>query len=539
MISSNTSSDQALSWVQEQINACTHSHAQCQRKQGEFLPTRLLSVRPNPGSQDIRLIESKNLPSSARYIALSHCWGKIHMQCLTKKENLLQQLECVPWSSLTRTFQDAVDFTRRLGIDYIWIDSMCIVQNDTEDWLREASMMFSVYGNAHVTLVGVHAGDGSVGLYSSTAAQRASPKTVAFNGHDYQLYTREATTPFHDWRQISSEAPLFGRAWCFQELIISSRVVFFTKQELLWECWSNASCECTCPASNSTQDIDNLKVQHFAALADAQYDDLRERVIDKTNATSFRLSSVPSAAARGLADEQLRREYRVHQWHSVVEQYSELRLTKYTDRLPAFGGVAQHYHEAGIRPGEKYLAGLWSGSIIDDLVWWAMEFGRKRLGAGVAPSWSWASVTGAVQYKQVKVALAKVLSAECEYGNTGPFSVVSGGMLGVEGPTLRLTLLQKERTRDWSLDDPEYGELTGLSTFLLDDEADSACWNRRTIDAVAFAEAWDGQTIYILLAAKDHKVDVYTRVGILFQDDTDDRIRTWREKLPRRSFRVV
>jgi hypothetical protein len=410
-LSGDTASAEALSWVQEQIATCSASHERCKSHDNYFLPTRLIGVRAFSGSQDVQLIESKTLIRPSKYVALSHCWGKFLIQCLTKKGNLSKQLTRISWERLTQTFQDAVDFTRRLGIDYIWIDSMCIVQDDSIDWLREASMMFSVYNNAHVTLAGVHGHDGSVGLYSEEAVKQiVFSKPIAFQGQELQLHAREPTAPFHDWRQLPPDAPLFTRVWCFQELIISSRVVFFTKQELLWECFGHASCECTPEAVES---INNLKILHFAALADERYDGLRAEIIDNTQVTSFNVGSIPSAQARGLGKAQKQREYRVHQWHSVVEQYSELELTKDTDRLPAIGGIAEHYHKGGIRVGERYLAGLWSGSLLEDLLWWAMVDGRRRLGAGVAPSWSWASVTDAVQYYQLKEALAEVLSVEC------------------------------------------------------------------------------------------------------------------------------
>lgn len=207
----------------------------------------------------------------------------------------------------------------------------------------------------------------------------------------------------------------------------------------------------------------------------------------------------------------------MHQWHSIVEQYSKLELTNYTDRLPVIGGIAEHYHKCGIRAGERYLAEFWSGSLVADLLWWANKVGRKRLGAEVAPSWSWASVTGGVQYLQVKSPLVEVLSVECQDADSGPF-----GRIG-----------------EWSLEDPHYGEFAGLETFALDDETGSACKDGQIIDAVAIAEEWDGRTMHLLLGERDRDAGKLERIGILFQVDIDDRRRDWRNNLFRESFEII
>jgi hypothetical protein len=116
---------------------------------------------------------------------------------------------------------------------------------------------------------------------------------------------------------------------------------------------------------------------------------------------------------------------------------------------------------------------------------------------------------------------------------------VSGGTLCLKGSVLSLTLLRKKRKGKWRIGDPEHGMFTNTSTFLLDDEGDPACGHGKTIHAVACAENWSGQTIYLLLAERDHGSGDYSRVGILFQDDMDDKLRIWRNSLPRRSFQIV
>jgi hypothetical protein len=473
----------------------------------------------------------------------------------------------ISWASLTRTFQDAIDFTRRLGIDYLWIDSMCIIQDDAQDWLKEASMMFSVYNNAHVTLVGVHASDGSGGLYSKGGInQTAFPRPITLKGQDYNLQTREVTALFHDWRQLPQEAPLFTRAWCFQELIISPRVVFFTKKEILWECFSRAACECGDSGMGTSGDgtggiptqlsttpatVDNPKIHHIAAFSHEWSDALRAHIMAHTTTTAFALYDIPSAQSRKLSNEQARREYRVLQWHNVVEQYSELELTKVTDRLPAIGAVAQHYYQRGVRAGETYLAGLWSGLLVEDLMWWAPTVGRRRFGAEVAPSWSWASVSDSVQYHQLKKPLAKILFAECRYEGKTLFAVVLGGTIVLEGSISSLTLRKRAVENvskasstsgsqpaefKWTLEDIKCGEFSDVPTFFIDDEDGPLCEEGRPICAVALAREWGGQTVYLLLAKSNMDPDCYARVGLLFEATT-----TWQKltKLHEGIFRII
>ena len=90
----------------------------------------------------VRLYETEQ--ELAHYTTLSHCWGKKHIVTTTKATLEQRKLE-VPWLLLSRTFQDAITITRELGIRYIWIDSLCIIQDDKEDWERVSAKMAEIY----------------------------------------------------------------------------------------------------------------------------------------------------------------------------------------------------------------------------------------------------------------------------------------------------------------------------------------------------------------------------------------------------------
>jgi hypothetical protein len=116
------------------------------------LPTRLVDVGCAEDQYRVRLIETSTEapairdanPSRARYVALSHCWGASRPACLTTAATLETNKTQIAWELLSKTFQDAIMLTRELDVRYIWIDSICIIQNDDEDWAKEAGQMQQV-----------------------------------------------------------------------------------------------------------------------------------------------------------------------------------------------------------------------------------------------------------------------------------------------------------------------------------------------------------------------------------------------------------
>lgn len=95
---------------------------------------------------------------------MSHCWGGVAFNSLTKA-NFSSFREIIPVSTLSKTFQNAIYIARYIGIEYIWIDSLCIIQDDLEDWRRESSLMATVYGGSHINLAASGASNGNVGCF--------------------------------------------------------------------------------------------------------------------------------------------------------------------------------------------------------------------------------------------------------------------------------------------------------------------------------------------------------------------------------------
>lgn len=140
-------------------------HHRCIARSKPFLPTRLVYVGVDNGKT--RLCYGKNLDTDAnlQYLTLSHCWGKSPMPVVTTSANIDDMMTVIPFHKLTRTFQHAIIATRRLGYEYIWIDSLCIIQGDAVDWAHEATLMTSVYTGGALNIVASAADDGNIGIF--------------------------------------------------------------------------------------------------------------------------------------------------------------------------------------------------------------------------------------------------------------------------------------------------------------------------------------------------------------------------------------
>lgn len=161
----------AFSRLNQCINACQEHHDYCRETIGgstldktekPILPTRVIDIGP-PGSRiNPRLVCTNG--SRGDYVALSHCWGK-SQPIKTTKDTLQHHLEGIPWAEFPKTFQHAMRFTREIGLRYLWIDSLCIVQGDREEWLRVSEMMGSAYERAHLVVAAADASDSSGGCF--------------------------------------------------------------------------------------------------------------------------------------------------------------------------------------------------------------------------------------------------------------------------------------------------------------------------------------------------------------------------------------
>lgn len=393
----HTGSDGALQLAAFWIKSCVNSHDKCRSTFSgllpSFLPTRLLDVSRG----EVKLIESKNEIGKGKdrsYLALSHCWG-LKPIIRTLKSNYEQHKNSVPAEELSKTFCDAIHATRILGFRYIWIDSMCIIQDDGDDWAVEAATMCDVYQHAVLTIAAAHANDGTVGcfakrdgllnlpFYLDISPWTSSPTPIRLH---FTTYGRPQT------EQLGGGDPaLYGRAWVLQEQLLSPRMLIFDGAQIKWECLTLHGSEGS-PTSGTTRHTRSYKLIRSGVMDSTeffQHDDGKE------------LQTINDFWPRMKLDV----------WYAIVMDYSHRGMTKSKDRLAALAGIAQALSR---NTKHEYLAGLWSLNFFIGLLWSLPHNEKFLMSAGtnfdverntnirheetVAPSWSWASVTAPVMY---------------------------------------------------------------------------------------------------------------------------------------------
>ncbi|KAF2817413.1 HET-domain-containing protein, partial [Mytilinidion resinicola] len=199
------------------------------------LPTRVINVGQDESAVFLWETEGK----SGKYAALSYCWGDSRAILKTTRENLGSNKASIELSLLPQTVRDAVEITRRLNIPYLWVDALCIIQRDEEDWARESGNMCNCYSNAYLTISASRSSEASEGCFGMQNLWGGPPHEFNYMGES--VYTRVAkkNTYFHQEPEHLSDTstePINSRAWTLQETLLSNRTVFYTSKELVWEC---------------------------------------------------------------------------------------------------------------------------------------------------------------------------------------------------------------------------------------------------------------------------------------------------------------
>ena len=169
---SSTSSDAALKVARKWLSNCCTNHKTCELMASQpprrYLPERLIDLRRQPDSDWRLVLDTQSLPENTTYMTLSHRWGfREFLNLTTKTMSLL--VSGMALVSLPQTFQDAIHVVKKLGCDYLWIDSLCILQGNDEqalrDWQAQSGAMRHVYANSKCNIAATRASDCSGGLF--------------------------------------------------------------------------------------------------------------------------------------------------------------------------------------------------------------------------------------------------------------------------------------------------------------------------------------------------------------------------------------
>jgi hypothetical protein len=347
---------------------------------------------------------------SGVYVSLSHCW--IDRTVLTTtKSTLASRQTNIPSSTLPPLFRDAVKVCRFLGVQYLWIDSLCIIQGDQDDWEEQAASMDSIYENCFFTIA-VHDDDSIRGFIPRQISHQVRSETNS----QAAIYVREVTTPhflkhnsssFWDLRRQPNW--IHARGWCYQERLLSRRILHFVKDEVIFESEGEIRCQCG---------------SHYM-----------------------------------LANNQLQGPIHLG-WKEIVEHYTQLSFTESWDLLPGLAGIARRYQslcELG-----DYFAGLWTTDLARWLCWESVqrfskwEQRRIHMGCECAPrskrlppppskhysisSFTWASRLGPCEFIRDAWTGAydqtvRIIETKCIVDQRNPFGRVNHCSIRLEAKT--------------------------------------------------------------------------------------------------------
>jgi hypothetical protein len=445
----------ARRWISE----CFVSHDGCPGglSAGSYLPTRVLDLSDFDAGR-VKLHVSQG--EKAQYAALSYCWGQTP-QLTTTGETLKHSVqEGIKIEELPKTLQDALYTTKQLGIPYLWIDSLCIIQDSFEDKSAEITRMPQIYKNAVVTLSAAIAPDCGQGFLEDRQEVRRRVQSafrLPLLPDDEALYV---DTPAigevflcldqdlgFNIKDFADE-PINKRAWTLQESWLSPRLLIYGSGPLKWQCLSKSI----------THGDESPRIDSFES-------DFRGR-------SKFFTSR---DLAQGDIDPQLQltytseqREVLLTEWKHLVYLYTRRSLSFADDKLPALSGIAAEFHRLS---GDTYLAGLWKSSLPWGLLWHRLSghadqshsdrspkpsfwkrlsklFRRNKSSPHPvldyhSPSWSFATTSGPVTFES-PLYLERTTQVVIHSSSTtpettlAPFGRVTGGKLTLTGPMRRM-----------------------------------------------------------------------------------------------------
>jgi hypothetical protein len=203
------------------------------------LPTRIIDVGSPENRDTLKLCETTDPKTGKRaagkYIAVSHRWGNPKQMFMTTSKNVDQLTTGFSFAILPRSFKDAVIVARMLGVQFIWIDSLCIKQDDDEEKEREFKNMEEVYASAYCTIAATSARDCDDGFL-----RRSADRCVRLSEESASVYV---TTQDANFTQDVEHADLNDRGWVLQERALSHRIIHFAKGQTYWECGCGIGCE--------------------------------------------------------------------------------------------------------------------------------------------------------------------------------------------------------------------------------------------------------------------------------------------------------
>ncbi|KAL0952381.1 hypothetical protein HGRIS_006658 [Hohenbuehelia grisea] len=425
---------------------CERHHEYCPRPAAEpLLPDRIIDCQ-DPANP--RLV-SNDTAMCSRYLALSYVWGGPQPHS-TNEHNVEAYHEKIDPTSLPRTIRDAITLTHAYNIRYLWVDSLCIIQDSASDKTKQLPQMVRIYSDAYFTIIAASARNANEGFLQprlpveddkpdpffpiwSPSHQRLGTFSLGGIG----IYT--VGDPAQHAPILSPDQdPVHSRGWCLQEWFLSPRAVAYTSRTLQYHC------------RTQTQNVGN-----------SRYESLRfVNAVGRSN--FYQLLQMDLRAedvfVHGLLDGSRSKEYVsgvLRAWRDILVEYTRRSVTQGPDKLVAFAGVAERFH--ALRKS-RYFAGIWEDTLLLDLLWSTRPNRELHAMEYQAPSWSWAAVNTAITLYETPWPSKTSRSARVEHeidlaDEAMPFGRVVSGRLLVHAPIVRVICRKlwdvERRGDDW------------------------------------------------------------------------------------------
>jgi len=413
-IPGSSNSPQCLRRARNWLSICKETHTKCRKEVAisKCVPKRLLEIEG-------KIVKLRvDVASKHDYVALSYCWGQApHLK--TESQNIEVHKNGIPITALPRTLQDAIKITRLLKFRYIWIDSMCIVQDSVKDWAEQSSQMAFIYGNAELVLGATVSSSSQSGFLGHRQSVFDDKLAILLKG--CRLPT---TFRYRIYDLTGARGALQDRAWTFQEQLVARRYLGYGINEIVWSCLESDRCECDCVSDISLY-IDSPLDQHLRNIT------------------------------RSLASANKDKIWWIWR-HKILSTYSARGLTVPNDILVALSAIATVFQA---KTGATYSAGLWKEDLVQGLTWRFGTMGTPQ--PFYTPSWSWASVNNRWllhwDSHDVRLGLGSwtELASITEFNapsiSTNPFELVSHGAVKLRGMSTRAQLLYSSAQRTGKL----------------------------------------------------------------------------------------
>lgn len=425
-------------WAVRWIGECQKQHTGCDNKfipesSKHYLPLRLLNVGDHD-DETISLKLSSQLEGEIPrdYIALSHCWGEAVNVTLTKSN--AAKMANLQIKSLSKNFQHAVQITRALKVRYLWIDSLCIVQDDDGEWESQSANMGLVYANAKCVISASASRDSNGGCFmpkdlfrDDCTLRGSSQRSISVKSSDNESFAASLKL----FKDKAENTVLSTRAWAFQERYLARRVLHFCEGVVFFECndlvvrdghrrsgWeypvrAGVRSDGTLHPPEEYEAVQQPIERFMTAQNPTKRGRFRAALRQQPSvnpdyaAQQKQLRKLLAMSARSgmrgafellwrFKGTTLAEKVEFHQsWYEMVEQYSARKLTRESDKLKAMSGIAYFIQK---NTTLRYTAGLWKEMLAFNLLWVVSSPPEERPVRNI-PSWSWGSVDGRISHR--------------------------------------------------------------------------------------------------------------------------------------------